>query len=58
MLIPDIFYVQSQFGKVPQNSLRIQANLLFVVPRSGGTASKESGGIAVDALYLAIINSL
>jgi hypothetical protein len=41
-LIMTISYVQSQGAKMPwySFSLRIQASLLFVVPRSGGTASK------------------
>jgi hypothetical protein len=33
----DNSYVQSQLGKVPRYSFRIQASLLFVVPPSGGT---------------------
>jgi hypothetical protein len=35
-----ISYVQSQVSKVPRDSLRNQASLLFVVPFASGTASK------------------
>jgi len=38
--VPHISYVQSQVPKVLRYPVRIQTSLLFVVPRSGGTASK------------------
>jgi hypothetical protein len=36
----DISYVQSQVAMMVWCPVRIQASLLFVVPRVGGTASK------------------
>jgi len=52
MLRVAISYVQSQVPKVTRYPVRIQTSLLFVVPRSGGTAGNEPGDnkIGADAI--------